>query len=165
MSKQYINGYDSPSFLIHNTDSVERIDLSFRYTAMSEYEEDISTLDEFTDGSKENTVHYYKYEWKLRYDDEITLEERFKIHKIQNALKLKKKVELIPHRDYPWRKFSVLILPEKRVIELDSHFSGYEGTTNYGYEITFVNKEPILNISISDPNYLLITAAESCQEF
>ena len=166
MSKQYINGYDSPSFIIFHSDSdIERIDLSFKYTALSEYEEEVSTLDEFTDGSKENTVHYYNYEWQLLYDDEITLMERFKIKKIQDALKLKKKVLLIPHRDFPWRKFRIIILPEKRVIELDSHFNGYENTTNYGYEIKFANKEPILYVSISDPNYLPITAAESCQEF
>lgn len=153
--KQYANGYDSPVFIIYNADNtITTVYMSFEYQALIEYEEDVTTLDLFTDGSKEDKTHFFNYEWRLFYTDEINYTERNKLRQIQDARVAGLQVELIPHADYPWRSFNVLISAEKRAFELDSYFSGYDATTNKGYEISFVNKDPIYSISIVDPNYI-----------
>lgn len=163
--KRYANGYDSPVFRIHYPTGVKTVEMSFEYSALIEYEEDITTLDRFTDGSKEATTHFYDYEWRLIYADEINLDERLKIKEIQDALKNKIPVELTPHKDYPWRYFFIIINPEKRSLETEPDFGGLDDTTNFGFEISFLNRDTINNISIINPNHLPIMAAESCQEF
>ncbi len=161
MSKQYSDGYDRPIFRIHNADgTVTKIEMSFGYKALIEFEEDITTLDIFTDGSKEDVTHFYNYEWRLFYTDEINYTERDKLKQVQNARKAGLPVELVPHRDYPWRTFYILINPEKRTFDLDEHFFGLDSTTNKGYEISFINRDPILTISKVDPNHIPVMCYE-----
>ena len=161
MAKQYSDGFDRPIFRIHNADnSVTVIEMTFRYKALIEYEEDVTTLDLFTDGSKEDYTHFYNYEWRLFYTDEIDYTERNKIKQIQDARKAGLAVQLMPHRDYPWRIFYILINPEKRSFELDEHFNGLDSTTNKGYEISFINRDPILTISKVNPNAIPVNCFE-----
>lgn len=163
--KRYINGYDNPSFEFTIDGVKKKIKLSSQYTRLLEYEEEIVTLDKFTDGSKELITHYYDYEWRLIWSDEIELIERKKIEEIQNAIAGRIPVSLIPHDEYPWRHFSILISPEKRSIELDAYFEGFDDTTNFGYEMSLINKEPIKKINIADPNFIPIIACRVGSEY
>lgn len=164
--KRYVNGYDAPQFEIINNDGIRTIvTLSLGYQGFIEYEEDVVTLDEFTDGSKEDLTHFYRYEWRLVYAEEITQEERLKIKQIQDARKAGYKVRLTPHKDWPWRSFYVLISPEKRATELDSFFNGEDDTTNKAYEISFVNRDPVNSINIADTNSLPILTTRVYYEY
>lgn len=152
--KRYCDGYDSPIFRIHYASGVQSIEMSFGYKALIEYEEDVTTLDVFTDGSKEDITHFYNYEWKLSWVDEIDLTERKKLQQVQDARRANIPVELVPHKDYPWRAFYILIKAEKREFGLDEYFEGSDDTTNNGYEMTFINQKPITEISKADPNII-----------
>jgi hypothetical protein len=164
--KRYANGYDAPQFEYSLPNGLKvTVTLSLEYQGLVEYEEDVTTVDEFTDGSKEAITHFYRYEWRLFYSDEISLEERKKIAQIQEAVKAKYPMVLIPHKDYPWRKFEVLISPEKRSMELGEFFAGEDETTNLGYEISFVNKQPITKIDLIDPNIIPVVSARVYYEF
>jgi len=60
---------------------------------------------------------------------------------------------LYPHVDMPNRKFKIFVQPEKR--ELDIHSTGPAGRWNppmKGYEISFVNADPITAIDMGDPD-------------
>lgn len=156
--KKYVNGYDSPVFEWQNAlgDKI-RVELSSSYQKLIEYEEDVTTLDRFTDGSKEATIHFYEYSWTLIWSDELELIEKKKIEQVQEALK-SFDVTLIPHKDYPWRYCLIVMQPGKRTLELDSHFGGNDDTTNFGYEITFLNKTPIKKPFTADPNYIPVNS-------
>jgi len=161
MSKKFVNGYDKPRFVIYNSANVveQTIDISFKYEALREYYEDITILDQYTDGSKESNVLWYDYEWRLFFTGYIEKSDRLKIAEVEKACKQKKKVILTPHTDYLWRYFEVIVLPEKRTLDLFPHHRGGLNTTNNSFEISFINKYPITEVSVIDPDYIPVIGA------
>ncbi|MGB9696128.1 MAG: hypothetical protein ACP5P3_00410 [Ignavibacteria bacterium] len=62
MSRNYINGYDRPRFIIKNTNGniIEDRTISFKYEALKEYYEKISVQNETINGSKLKRVRFYR---------------------------------------------------------------------------------------------------------
>jgi hypothetical protein len=163
MSKLYVNGWGDPSFEVRLRTTgallVPRIDLSFKYEALKEYYERITTLAKFTDGSKSKKSHYIEYEWRLFYTGRIDNPDFLKLREIENYditqddERQPLDIWLIPHRqDAAHRKFKVMTIDEKREYEIFPHFGGQDNTPMMGYEIAFMNKEPIVFVDIWDPN-------------
>lgn len=164
--KRYVNGYDAPTFeIIRPNGTKELITLALTYQALTEYEEDVATTDVFTDGSKEQIIHYYNMEWRLTYVSEITLDERMKLLRVQEAFKSGYRVVLTPHKDFPWRHFDVVMVPEKRELDQDEFFSGLDDSANYGFSISFANSRPITKLDIADPNQIPVSSARVYFEF
>jgi hypothetical protein len=155
MAKHYVGGYDKFRIILRKSGREDEIiNFSFKYEALKEYHEVISSLHKYTDGSKEEIVHYVEYEWRIFYTDEIEAEDLLKFQKIENATKNGFEIWLIPHIDTEYRIFNVLVLREKVELSLHSHFGGQDETTNYGFMISFINKSPINDVNYGDPNEL-----------
>jgi hypothetical protein len=166
MAKKYVNGYDKPKFLIYDTPSnIRTIDLSFKYQALKEYYEEEAEFKRTLGGAGKIHIRYYQYEWRLFYSDYIEKDDRLKILEIEKAVKASKKVVLVPHIDYPWRSFSVIIMPEKKELDLHHHHRGSDRTVNKAYEISFVNADAITELSIADPDYIPVISSAVGEEF
>lgn len=166
MAKKYVNGYDRPSFALTDSNGVvEIITLSFKYQALKEYYEKHSIIHKIIDGSKKKKPLHVDYEWRLFYDQSIEKEDLLKIGKIENAEFEGKSIRLTPHIDYPWRYIDVIILDEKREIDLMPHGRGNETTANKGFVISFVNKSAITQINIIDPDFIPAISCEVGFEF
>lgn len=164
--KKYVNGYDKPAFLIYDTEiSIRTIELSFKYQALKEYYQEEAEFKRTLSGAGKVHIRYYEYEWRLFYSDYLEKDDRLKIAEVEKAVKAGKKVVLIPHTDYPWRNFSVLIQPEKKELDLHYHHRGSPGTVNKAYEISFVNADSITEINIADPDYVPLISAAFGEEF
>lgn len=164
--KKYINGYDKFQIRMISAAGVEKIyNFTFKYQALREYYEKISTVDLFTDGSKEKKVHFLNYEWRIFYNEGIESSDLLKFGEIEDVEKQGGTIFLMPHVDYPWREVEVIILDEKRLLDLMHHRRGNDSTLNYGYEISFVNKLQITNMQMVDPNIIPIITAIGCEEF
>lgn len=166
MSKLYVNGYDAPIFRLVDkiTSAEEIIEMSFKYQALKEYYEKVSTLLVYDDGSKEKIIHYYNYEWHLSYIQSIENPDMMKLKQIENA-EATHYIFLKPHKEIFWREFQVLILDEKSEIDLHYHHGGADSTTNKGYNKVFVNAEPITECQTVDPNFIPVNAATVGEEF
>lgn len=166
MSKKYVNGYDKFRFkTVDSQGSSVTYDFSFRYQALKEYYERITTQHNFTDGSKEKKSHFVDYEWRLFYTDYIEKDDLLKLRDIENAEISSKKLFLTPHIDTPWRVFEVLVLDEKREIDLHLHHGGADDTPNKGYEISFGNAKRISEVNIIDPDVVPVVSAVVGEEF
>lgn len=167
MAKKYVNGYDKPTFRLTNPrdNTVETIALSFKYQALTEYYEKISISHKIIDGSKIKKPLHIDYEWRLFYDQSIEKDDLIKIGRIENAEFEGKTIRLTPHSDYPWREFDVLVLDEKREIDLMPHGRGRETTMNKGFIISFVNKSQITQVSLLDPDFIPAISCEVGFEF
>lgn len=165
--KKYINGYDKPQFIIMWGDrrADETVEISFKYQALREYYEELSTTDIYTDGSKTQKIHFYNYEWRLFFTDSIEKDDRLKIAKVEKAISSGYRVVLIPHKDIPWRFFDILLNPERKEHSMFSHFRGRESTTNYNFEISFVNKNTIRELNVWDSDFIPVVSALVYQEF
>jgi len=85
--KKYINGYDKFRIRTVNSTFEETVyDFSFKYQALREYYEKTSTLDLFTDGSREKKVHFLSYEFRIFYTDGIEGEDLLKFGRIEEFL-------------------------------------------------------------------------------
>lgn len=164
--KKYVNGYDKFRIRTVNSSGTETIhDFSFKYQALREYYEKISTTDVFTDGSREKKVHYLEYEFRIFYTQGIESPDLLRFGYIEEAENRGDRIHIVPHIDYPWREFEVIILDEKRTIDTMPHGRGKDSTINSGYEISFINKYPITNIQMADPNYIPVISAMAYCEF
>lgn len=164
--KKFVNGYDRPRFKIHLEDgTIRTIDVSFKYQALEEYYEEIVTLDKFTDGSNKMTFHHYDYEWRLFYDQYIEKADRLLIAEVERALARGLRVQLIPHIDYHWRAFFILIKPETKVSAISYHHKGSLGTYNKNFEISFINQDAIRDVSIADTDYIPVIGCKTFEEF
>lgn len=167
MAKQYVNGYDKPSFKLISPDgSTETISISFKYQALTEYYEKIPVFHKIIDGTKKKFIKYVEYEWVLSYSDAITKDDLIKLKNIENFEFVSgAKLILIPHIDYPWRFFEVMIKDDKREIGLHYHGRGRDSTLNKGFNITFENKYPLHEVNMIDPDYIPSIGAIVGQEY
>ncbi|KXK03497.1 MAG: hypothetical protein WBP57_08415 [Ignavibacteria bacterium] len=167
MPKRYVNGYNTPSILlVHNvTAAQELIELSFKMQALKEFYEKISVTTKLIDGSKKKKVRYYDYAWLLDYKEYAEKDDLLLIQRIENAETDNKTIYLTPHKDYPWRRFRVLVKDELRELDLHYHHGGRELTANKSFHIGFVNAEKITKQQFVDPDYVPVMAAISCEEF
>lgn len=166
--KQYVNGYDKFSIRVVTPSGAEAektYSFTFRYQALTEYYEKISIVQRLLDGRLIKKVKRYDYEWRISYSEAIDREDLLKLAEIEESERQGKQIFLIPHIDYPWREIEVLILDEKRTIGLMPHGRGRESTLNYGYDISFINRWPITNIQMVDPNLIPVISAISYEEF
>lgn len=164
--KKYINGYDK--FKIRTVDSSNNeteYNFTFRYQALTEYYEKISIVHRDIGGTMRKKVKRIDYEWRISYTDAIEREDILKFGKIEDAEREGQRIYLMPHIDYPWREFEVLIMDEKRTIGMMTHGRGRDTTMNYGYEISFTNRWTITNIQMADPNYIPVISAMVYEEF
>ena len=166
MAKKYVNGYDAPRFIVVSPDGTKtEYDLSGRYQMLMEYYQEVVTLDRYTDGSKTQITHFYEYEWELIFGNYMEKEDRLKIAQVEAALKRGEQVLLVPHIDYNFRFFDVLIKSGQKALGINPHHGGLESTTNTEYSITFMNKWQMTDVALADPDYLPLIAAISEEEF
>ncbi|TRZ52042.1 hypothetical protein D4R99_03440 [bacterium] len=166
MSKLYVNGYDHPRFEIVQPDnSIVTHDISFKYQALKEYYTAVGDLVKIIDGSKVPWIDHYEYEWELSLIDYAESPDLLKLTEVEKAAARGLPIYLTPHHDHIWRKFRVLVLPERREIDQHYHHGGADNTANKGYIITFVNAERITEIQTEDGDFLPLISAESCFEF
>lgn len=164
--KNYVNGYDKPRIeVVNNNGSITTYDLSPRYGSLKEYYEEIGDVVKMPDGSKKKQIDHYDYEWILDYPDHIESPDTLKLTAVEKASASGKVIWLTPHIDLWFRRIKVLVLPEKRELDMDPHFGGRAKTANKGYRITFVNADRIAEIITADADYVPIITAESCFEF
>ena len=154
--KKYVNGYDKPSFQIYNpsTNTTTVITLSSRYQSLKEYYEKVSAYTKLLNGAKDKQFLHYDMEWHLDYSQMIESSDLLKIRQIESAEDAGLQITLMPHSDFPYRKFRVFILDEKREIALDPHFNGAPSLTNKGFSITFVNALPVYDPMFLPGDYL-----------
>lgn len=166
MAKKYVNGYDSPRFIIRPNLIDEVVhDISSRHEFLIESYEEIATVDKYDTGAKEMKIHHYDYEWELSFASWTEKTDRLKILDVENALKRQEVVYLVPHTDYPWRYFDILIKPEKKPLGQTPHHGGIDVMANTLFRITFMNKWQMTDVSVADTNYLPVTTAVTEEEF
>lgn len=166
MSKKYVNGYDKPRFeVVNNNGSITTYNLSFKYQSFKEYYEEIGDVFALPDGRKKKAVDYYDYEWHIDYPEHIEAPDMLALAEIEKASAVGKVIWLTPHIETWYRKYSVIVLPEKREIDMDPHFGGRSKTANRGFRMVFVNRERISQVQTQDADYVPIVTAESYFEF
>ena len=105
-------------------------------------------------GKKLKGSFFVEYEWRLFYTTRIEKDDLLFLGNLENWEIDGYSIFLEPHiDDYPPRIFRVLILDEKR--EIDLHSTGPKGSwnpPNKGIEISFVNADPILKVDMHDPD-------------
>lgn len=153
MPYNYLNGYDKFYIICKKADQDDILfNFSFMYKALTEYYEKISTLDEFTDGSKQKISHYINMRWYIDYEDRVDSPDLIKWLDIENLEIEGWNIYLTPHKDIEPRTFRVLFKDEERAIGLMPHFNGLPETSNCMYQVTLLNADPILRVPYIDPN-------------
>lgn len=161
MAKKYVNGYDKPRFTIVDSDNNRTtIDLSFRYKALTEFYERTSVTKKNLGGRTLKKPLYVTFEWRLYYTDYIEKEDLLKLQQIEQADMDGKRLFLMPHIDYPWREFEVVVVDEKRTIGLMPHGGGRDSTANRGIEMSFVVTYPSTGMQMTDPDVIPVISCE-----
>lgn len=167
MAKKFVNGYDRPRFIVKDSSGnvIEDRTISFYYEALKEYYERVSVQADLINGAKVKKARYVNYEWRLFYTNYIEKEDLLFLGRLENYDIQGRQIYLIPHSDWPWRSFKVIVQDEKRELDIyPFEFNGDE-TANLGIEISFVNAEPVTQISFIDPDFVPVITAGFGEEF
>jgi hypothetical protein len=167
MAKKYVNGYDRPKFIVKDNsgNTIEERTISFKYEALKEYYERVATEAELISGAKVKQARYIRMEWRLVYTNYIEKDDLLFLGRLENYEIAGYRIWLIPHTDWPWRIFRVLIQDEKREIDIYPGALNADLTPNLGYEISFTNADPITQLSIIDPDYIPAISAVTGEEY
>ncbi|MGC8857556.1 MAG: hypothetical protein ACP5P3_00415 [Ignavibacteria bacterium] len=74
-------------------------------------------------------------------------------------------IYLIPHSDWPWRIYRIFIKDGLRELDIYPYSLNIDSTVNKGVEISFVNAEPIYELTWIDPNFIPAICAPLGEEF
>lgn len=149
MSKLYINGVLGIKVTMKKPGKPDRVfNFTNKYYKLTEQYKRITTIHEWDDGSKTKTSHYVNYKWTIIYPDEIVAPDLLNYGEIENLEISGWTVWLTVHLDNGDRVFKALIIDNERTIDTEAHFGAKDSTTNKGYEMSFTNADPILNIDM-----------------
>lgn len=158
--KNYINGTSEFQFkIIHPDASSEILNFSFRFKSLTEYEDPISILHNYADGTSNKLSLFHHKEFVLDYSEYFQRDDALKIQIIKNAELDGSRIFITPHIDEPSRCFEVYIIDEKRPI--GTHYK----QVNKDYIIAFRTVKPQFIYDWSDPNISKVTSAVTCEEF
>jgi hypothetical protein len=155
LKKKHVQGIFNPRFI--TTDPVTGIttnwDISFKFQSFKEFQEENNLRNVNYRGKKTSLPLWVNYEWELSFEDYAEGPDLIIMREIINRSRAGHKLELIPSRsEYAWRKFTVLVIPDKRELAQYPSHRQYQGVPMKGYKISFENVDPINYIDIVDPN-------------
>ena len=132
---------------------------SFKKTLL-EYDQAISILHNFNDGTREKILKYANYKFVIDLSEYMILGDGLLINEIKNTEFEGGKIFITPHSNYPWREYEVLIIDDER--QLGQHPNG---VLNKDYIISFMTKYPILRYDWVNPNIMPLVVSETFFEF
>lgn len=160
MTKNYINGSDRFSFrIISPNGKVETLNFSFRFKALTEFDQAFSIRHQLSTGEVIKKIKYFRYEWTIDFSEYMNRSDSFNIQKIKNAEFENKKIFLTPHFDVPWREYQVHVIDEKRALGI--HYK----QVNKDYIINFESVQSFEFYDWYDPNIIPVSFAEIFFEF
>lgn len=142
MAKKYLNGWQSPRFIVELEGTTTKIiDLNLRFQAFIESVEENYIEHELLDGTIVEKFLNARYYWDLNYSALAEASELLKIKAILNYLQMGKKIKLYPHKEVSDRWFYVVIVKDR--LSLGRHYGGAIAPGEKDFSISFKSKYPM----------------------